>query len=116
MKKNQVNAILVDQTKRRKTIISYACVLFILTFIVMSFMCLFLTKNKTYYVPYNEESKIDYKVYLKENEFFNKEYLDANNQYIASLIDYINATFDYKLNVSEKNIDYKYQCIYIMSF
>ena len=41
MKKNQVNAILIDQTKRRKTIISYACVLFILTFIVISFVCLF---------------------------------------------------------------------------
>ena len=43
MKKNQVNAILVDQTKRRNKVISYACVLFILTFIVMSFVCLFLT-------------------------------------------------------------------------
>ena len=109
MKKNQVYAILVDQTKRRKTIISYSCILLILTFIVISFICLFLTKNKTYYVAYNEDSKISYKAYLKDNEFFNKQYLEENNQYIASLIDYINATFDYKLNVNEKNIDFKYQ-------
>ena len=109
MKKNQVNAILVDQTIRRKTIISYLSLIFILLFIGLSFLCLYLTKNKTYYVNYFEESNIDYKVFLKDNEFFNKPYLEANNQYIANLIDYINASFDYKLKVSEKNINYKYQ-------
>ena len=109
MKKNQDNAILVDQTIRRKTIISYLSLIFILLFIGLSFLCLYLTKNKTYYVNYFEESNIDYKVFLKDNEFFNKPYLEANNQYIANLIDYINASFDYKLKVSEKNINYKYQ-------
>lgn len=109
MKKNQVNAMFVDQTRRRKTIISYCSLIFIITFMILSFMILFFNKNKVYYVSYNEDSKIDYKVYLKDNEFFEKTWLDANNQYIANLIDYIDTRFNYKLNIDEENIAYKYR-------
>lgn len=109
MKKNQVNAILVDQAKRKKKIINYSCLIFLVTIIALAFFCVFLLKNKTYYVPYKEESNIDYKVYLKQNEFFNQNFLESNNQYIASLIANINANFNYKLKVEDKDIDYKYQ-------
>ena len=52
---------------------------------------------------------MSYKVYLKENDFFEEEYLDEDNQYIASLIDYVEANFEYKLEASEENIDYRYK-------
>jgi hypothetical protein len=61
-------------------------------------------KNTEQYVTFNETSNIDYKVYLKDNKFFEDSYLEANKQYIASLIDYISAKFNYKLNLSENNI------------
>lgn len=108
MKKKQVNEILVNQTKRRNKIISYICFIAVITFLFIAFLTLFIQKSKTQYINYKEQTDLDYKVYLKENEFYKDNYLESDNQYIASLIDYINAQFNYKLSIDEKNIDYSY--------
>lgn len=50
---------------------------------------------------YNEELKVDYKVYLKENEFYEKEYLTEEYNIVASAIDTIDINFDYLLNISK---------------
>ena len=65
-------------------------------------------RNDKIFVNFSENSNIDYKVFLRENNYFDKEYLESNKQYIASLIDYINASFDYKLSFEDKPIEYKY--------
>lgn len=52
-------------------------------------------------VNYEEQSTIDYKVFLNENPYFD-EYLEMNETYIASLIDYIDIDFDYDIKFSEK--------------
>lgn len=49
---------------------------------------------------YNEELKVDYKVYLKENEFYNQEYLTEEYNIIASAIETIDIDFNYILNLS----------------
>lgn len=108
MKKNQVNAMLLNQTKRRNTVFAFICLIIIVSSIILSSFLIYFERNKKQYVSYDEHSNIDYKVYLKNNEFFQEKYLDANRQYIASLIDYINATFDYKISLEEKNVEYKY--------
>ncbi len=108
MKKNQVNMILVDQTKRKNKIISNFCVIFVIFILIFSFFTLFLTTNKAKYVKYTEKSELDYKVYLKDNDFFENNYLGEENKFIASLIDYIDAEFNYNLEVEEKDIDYQY--------
>lgn len=59
-------------------------------------------------VQFTESSSIDYKVYLKENDFFKESYLGSNNQYIANLIDYVEADFNYQLKSQQKNESYKY--------
>lgn len=108
MKKNRVNEILINQTKRRNTVLSYICAIFVIFVIALTFFLIYIERNKNYYVTYDEKSNIDYKVYLKENEFFNSSYLGIEKQYIASLIDYITADFEYKLSLEEKDVDYKY--------
>lgn len=50
---------------------------------------------------YNEELKVDYKVYLKENNFYEKEYLTEEYNIVASAIDTIDINFDYLLNLSK---------------
>lgn len=52
-------------------------------------------------VNYSEKSSIDYKVYLKENDFFEVKYLEKNKTYIASLIDYVDVDFDYYIYFDE---------------
>lgn len=109
MKKNQVDAILVDSAKRKRKIISNACLSLLIFIISLFFLLIFLNDNKVSYIKYRESSNIDYNVFLKENQFFDEKYLEQNKQYIASLIDYIDANFNYNLNVDDKYIDYKYQ-------
>lgn len=108
MKKNRVNEILVNQTKRRNTVLAFVCAIFIIFVISLSFFLMYAHRNEDYYVTYDETSNIDYKVHLKENEFFTDNYLGTDKQYIASLIDKITADFKYNLSLEEKEIEYKY--------
>jgi len=107
MKKNQVNAILVNQTKRRNIVFAFICAIIILFVFAVLFFSVYAEKNKKQYVSYGESSNIDYKVYLKDNNFFDGNFLDNNQQYIATLIDYISTDFEYKLNL-DKSVEYKY--------
>lgn len=68
--------------------------------------------TETISATYNTKSNTDYKVYLKENDFFEKEYLEKDNVYISSLIDYIDILFTYDLQFDNLSSGlYKY---YIM--
>ena len=69
---------------------------------------LFLRLNKIMYIDYEETSDIDYKVYLKANDMFDEEYLGKDVAYVASLIDYIDATFNYTLEMNANNLNYEY--------
>ena len=83
--------------------------IFLLFFIVVIFSASgFLLVRVGFYnydlkkVIYKENKKIDYKVFLKENDFFDNEYLGMNRTYIASLIDYIDIDFNYDVILNEK--------------
>lgn len=108
MKKKKVNEILVNQAKRRNIIFSSLCAIFLILAVSFSFLLIYTKKNQPDYVTYSENSNVNYQVHLKENDFFDKNYLEANKQYIAQLIDYINANFEYKMSLEEKEIEYKY--------
>ena len=108
MKRNQVNELLEEETKRRHSIFYSFCVVFVIFGFFAFSVYLYLEKNKGFFVTYKEDSDIDYKVYLKQNDFFEENYLDDNNRYIASLIDYINATFKYNILMEDKDVDFKY--------
>lgn len=108
MKKNQVNAILVNQTKRRNKIVTYICCIILMIIFSLAFLLIYFEKEKDYFVNYHEDSNIDYKVYLKENDFFDGGYLDENNKYISSLIDYIKANFTYQITMEQKDVEYRY--------
>ncbi len=108
MKKNQVDIIFNEDFRRRNKIIisiTFIIAIFITSF---SFLFVYFNKSKIQYVKYDESSNVDYQVYLKNNEFFDDSYLEKDNQYISSLINYIRAHFNYKLNLEQDNVEYKY--------
>jgi len=97
-----------DMLKRKSIIIKYV-IFIVLIFIVTTMLLTKATKeNKSEDIIYTESSNVDYKVYLKPNDFFETRYLGKDNQYIASIIDYIEVDFNYNLEASEKNVDYAY--------
>ena len=53
-------------------------------------------------VNYKEDSKIDYKVYLKPNDFFTEDFLPQGMSYVTSLIDFLRLDFNYNLDLDEK--------------
>ncbi|MBQ6282846.1 MAG: hypothetical protein IJK66_04880 [Bacilli bacterium] len=69
----------------------------------------FYSLSKTSYVKLSENSSLDYKVCLKKNDFYEDKCVESGNQYVASLIDYIPANIDYKLDFLGKDVDFKYQ-------
>ena len=63
-------------------------------------------------INYNETSNLDYKVYLKENNFYDTNYLGKNKVYIANLIDNIEVNFRYNYYIEEPtNVDFNYSII-----
>ena len=97
------------QRRRKKSVQEYfvkAIILFVLIIITLSIS---IRNNNKSSICYKENSNVDYKVYLKENEFYDKNYSQKDNQYIASLIDYIVADFCYDLEIYESDIKYDYK-------
>ena len=98
--------------KRKIRIKTWFCLLVLpaLVFAILAFFCFnetlsFGSKDN---ISYNEKGNIDYKVYLKENDYYNKPYLDKGMQYIASLINTIGLDFNYEIHSTE-DLDYNYK-------
>ena len=62
---------------------------FCIMFVLFLFSLLCITYKKEYKLKYDENSTLNYKVYLKDNEFYTEKYLGMDNAYIASLVDFI---------------------------
>ena len=98
--------------KERKYVLSY--IIAILAIVLGAFVAAYGFNDTTLKnISYNEEgSKVNYKVYLKENDYFNDKYLGEGETYIASLIDYINIKYNYTIKFSEKvSGDYTYNIV-----
>ena len=50
MKKNRVNELVDNQLKRKRTILSYFCIVVILTVLILSLVLAFINQNKPYYI------------------------------------------------------------------
>lgn len=63
-------------------------------------------------ISYQESSNLDYKVYLKKNDFYETKYLDKNMVYVASLIKRIDVDINYAFNIDRKSdIQFDYDII-----
>ena len=71
--------------------------------LAITFYLLGFSNKKCIKYSYLENNNVDYKVYLKENNFFEKDYLPKGKTYITSLIDYVDVDFDYNVNFN-KNV------------
>lgn len=84
-------------------------------FLVAFLSCLYLAINSFEFkhpekIKYTDFHGIDYKVYLKPNDFYEEKYLGKNMMYVANLIDKISIDFDYKFNIEKKStLDFNYK-------
>lgn len=93
---------------RDKKIAIQTAIIALVTVLTIVFSLVYNQLNKTYYIGYTEAGNVDYRVYLKENDFFEEEYLGKGQAYIASLIDKIAVDFYYNLSMDTPDVNYDY--------
>ena len=115
----EVNNDIFDKRTKQKTYYSFENRIF--TFVILIIVCLAcagvlfgtsveLSTNKV--VNYNESSNVDYKVYLKQNDFYDKDYLDKDMVYVASLINKVDVKFNYLFRINDNSdIDFDYDIV-----
>ena len=105
--KNENNIAIEHKRKRRQHKIKLAVTSVILLTISAALIITYVVLSRNEYNKYTERAKVDYKVNLKENEFYDKNYLDEKNSVVASLIQNIELDFDYNFDLERKQ-DYTY--------
>ncbi len=85
-------------------------IILIILCLVLTILSMSLSVNFKYIdeVHFVEEGKVNYSVYLKDNDYFEEDYLPEGKQYIASLIEYVDANFLYTFDGYDEN-DYEYE-------
>ena len=95
--------------------------LWIIAIIMLYVLSFFVFKNSVLnytqeFVFYTQENTLDYKVYLKDNDFFETDYLEKDKVYITTLIKHIDVDYGYKINFDQPmSGSYKYTIKALMS-
>lgn len=82
--------------------------------IIIALLAIILIKNGLYKtnntIKYDENKNLEYKVMLKQNDYYKLDYMEKGNQYIADLINIIDANFKYDFGL-DNDYEYKYKII-----
>lgn len=108
MKRKEQDVAVMHQKKRRKHKIKLGVASAVLIIIAVTLILAYFKLSKNEYNTYTENAKVNYKVSLKENEFYRDQYVDGKSTIIASLIKDIDVNFDYKMNLANEQ-DYTYE-------
>ena len=100
---NEEKKRIAEYMKRRaKWILIQMCVFVCLTVVFVGLVFIYQNIDKTYYITYKENSSIDYKVKLKDNNIYQEEYLGEEYSYVSSVVDNNSATSEETAAVSEE--------------
>ena len=89
-------------------------ILLFILFIILSFLCFrkSIIIQREQNVFYEEIGSPNYKIYLKDNNYYKQDYLDKDMSYIANLIDNISINYNYKfISDTELNGEYYYKIV-----
>lgn len=99
-KQNQEQDIILQhQKRRRKRKIKLAIESIVVIIIAVAIIATYFLLTKNEYNKYTEKAKVDYKVNLKENEFYENDYVEDKTSAVACLINNIEAEFKYSLDL-----------------
>ena len=97
-------------------VVKYSLIFVVLFLFGFFFIYKSFTFNQEQYINYAETTNLDYRVYLKENNFYEEKYLNKGMLYVASLIDHIDIDFLYNFNIDEKvDLDFTYNITGVLS-
>ena len=112
MRRKEQDIAVMHQRKRRKHKIKLGIAGTILIVLAAVLILTYFKLSKNEYNTYTEKAKVNYKVSLKENEFYQDKYVDEKSTIIASLINNIDVDFNYKMNLAnEQDYTYEYKIV-----
>ena len=112
MRRKEQDVAVMHQKKRRKHKIKLGVASAVLIIIAVILILAYFKLSKNEYNTYTENARVNYKVSLKENEFYRDQYVDGKSTIIASLIKDIDVNFDYKMNLAnEQDYTYEYKIV-----
>ena len=112
MRRKEQDIAVMHQKKRRKHKIKLGIAGTILIVLAAVLILTYFKLSKNEYNTYTEKAKVNYKVSLKENEFYQDKYVDEKSTIIASLINNIDVDFNYKMNLAnEQDYTYEYKIV-----
>ena len=94
----------------RNRVIIYTVFLAFNLIVCIILSCNIVKKIEVTPINYTDTGIVDYRVYLKENEFYEDQFLPKGKSYVTSLIDYIDINYNYVFNIDEitdMNFEYK---------
>jgi len=98
----------LENGKHREELLPLTIISGLLVLVILGCMLSFsFDFKKASRLHYEEKSNLDYRVYLKENQFYETPFLSKDKKYISALIKYIDSDFSYSFD-SEENLDIKY--------
>lgn len=107
MEEERNKSAIYHQKKRRKHKIKLGVISTILLIISFILIGLYFILNQKQYIRYKENSNVNYRVNLIENEFYTEPYIDEGIDVIANIIKDVDVEFEYDLNL-DKQIYYMY--------
>ena len=79
-----------------------------LLFFAAIFSILYQVFNRATYIPYMEKSEVDYRVLLKENDFYDEPYAEEGKAYVTAIIDRVETDFAYRVLMGSDNVNFEY--------
>ncbi|MDR0856282.1 MAG: DUF5305 domain-containing protein [Clostridiales bacterium] len=94
---NMIRAIQAARQKRSfgQRLITYVVGTLALLLLTVTLLMLAAPPKKMVTLAHTETSAVDYKVYLKDNDYYATDYLDSGMHYITELIDHVYILYDY---------------------
>ncbi len=115
-KKSSNKKDILNSKTKNKNYYSYTDRVFFLSLVillVLSIGDIFLNNsfdfNEEKNIKYTDKGNINYKVYLKDNDFYDNDYLNKDMVYVSTLINKIDIDYKYLFDIEEKesiNFDY----------
>lgn len=93
---------------RKKWILIQAIALAVVCVIALTSFLVYDRMNRTYYIEYTENGSVDYKVQYVENNFFEEDWIGSGQSYVSSLVNSIEARFNYRLDMDRSNVGFDY--------
>lgn len=85
MRRKEQDVAVMHQEKRRKHKIKLGVASAVLIIIAVILILAYFKLSKNEYNTYTENARVNYKVSLKENEFYRDQYVDGKSTIIAAL-------------------------------